>query len=301
MERYPESTGKEAVMGCGAWSDDGFRRYSKSRGRTVGASGSLSGNMSNQEMFKARDIDPALDPKNVIRECCDNEEHPATIPVILALDVTGSMGQAAVEVAKQLNIIMTKLYQKVKEVEFLVMGIGDLAYDNCPLQVSQFESDIRIAEQLDKVYFEFGGGGNAFESYTVAWYFALEQVQLDCWKRGRKGIIITMGDEGVNPYLPGKRLAEITGRPVQADIETSRLYPEVQEKYDVYHLFVNHIGRRNENYIRTWKELMDTEHFKETDIKNIADQIIRIVTARAEEDRRAGAFVATTKQEEISW
>lgn len=50
-----------------------------------------------------------LDPKNVIRECCDTEEHPNTIPVILALDVTGSMGQAAVEVAKKLNVIMTKL------------------------------------------------------------------------------------------------------------------------------------------------------------------------------------------------
>ena len=43
------------------------------------------------------------------------------------------------EVAKQLNIIMTKLYEKVKDVEFMVMGIGDFAYDRYPLQVSQFE------------------------------------------------------------------------------------------------------------------------------------------------------------------
>ena len=46
---------------------------------------------------------------------------------------------------------------------------------------------------------------------------------------------------------------------------------------------------------------MDKEHFKVTDIRNIADQIIRIVTARAEEDKRAGAFVVSAKQEEISW
>ena len=288
-------------MGCGVWREDTFRQYSRKMGRTVGANGSLAGNMSNQEMFTARTIDPLLDPKDVMRECCDNEEHPATIPVILALDVTGSMGQAAVEVAKQLNIIMTKLYQKVNDVEFMVMGIGDFAYDRCPLQVSQFESDIRIAEQLDKVYFEFGGGGNSFESYTAAWYFGLEHVSLDAWKRGRKGIIITMGDEGLNPYLPGKRVAEITGRPVVKDVETKDLYPKVLEKYDVYHLFVNHGGGRCEGYLRSWRKLMDEEHFRVTDIRNIADLIIRIVTARAEEDKRAGAFIAETKQEEISW
>jgi len=270
-------------------------------GRNVGNNGSLAGNLSNQEMFTARAIDPALDPKDVMRECCDNEEHPATIPVILALDVTGSMGQAAVEVAKQLNVIMTSLYEKVNDVEFMVMGIGDFAYDRCPLQVSQFESDIRIAEQLDKVYFEFGGGGNGFESYTAAWYFGLEHVRLDAWKRGRKGIIITMGDEGINPYLPGKRLAEITGRPVPGDVETAKLYPQVQEKYDVYHLFVQHGCGRNEGYIRSWQKVMDKEHFKLTDIQNITDRIIRIVTARAEEDKRAGALITTAKQEEISW
>ena len=37
-----------------------------------------------------------------------------------------------VEVAKKLNVIMTKLYEKVTDVEFLIMGIGDLACDSCP-------------------------------------------------------------------------------------------------------------------------------------------------------------------------
>lgn len=288
-------------MGCGIWREDTFRAYSTRMGRTVSKSGSLAGDMSNQQMFTARNIDPALDPKDVFRECCDNEEHPATIPVILALDVTGSMGQAAVEVAKQLNVIMTGLYKKLKDVEFMVMGIGDLAYDRCPLQVTQFESDIRIAEQLDKLYFEFGGGGNSYESYTAAWYFATEHCRLDAWKRGQKGIIITMGDEGINPYLPGKRLGEITGRPISEDVETDALYKAVQEKYDVYHLFVRHGNSRDEGYIRTWKDFMDEEHFKITDIQGIADTIIRIVTGRAEENVRFECSGNLALAPEISW
>ena len=141
-------------MGGGTWTRDKFVTYSTSIGRSVDSKGAISGNYRAQEMFKQRRIAPELDPKNVIRECCDSEEHPNTKPVILALDVTGSMGGASVKVAKELNVIMTELYGKVKDVEFLIMGIGDLAYDSAPIQASQFESDIRIAEQLDKIYFE---------------------------------------------------------------------------------------------------------------------------------------------------
>ena len=292
---------RRSVMGSGIWRVDTFRSYSSRMGRTVGADGKVAGNLSNQEMFAARKLDPMLDPKDVVRECCDTQEHPETIPVILALDVTGSMGQAAVEVAKELNVIMTRLYQQVKDVEFMVMGIGDLAYDRCPLQVSQFESDIRIAEQLDKVYFEFGGGGNGYESYTAAWYFALNQVRLDAWNRGQRGILITMGDEGINPYLPGERLGEILGKPLAEDVETAGLYPAVQEKYDVYHLFVEHRAGRSEGYIRTWNVVMDPEHFKVVRLNTIADEIVRIVTAHAGNEALRRGRVELPKAAGIAW
>lgn len=124
-------------MGCGSWTRDSYVSYSTTKGMSVSTDGMIRGSYSNQDMFKAKTIDSALNPKNVIRECCDTEEHPNTIPVILALDVTGSMGESAVEVAKKLNVIMTKLYEKVTDVEFLIMGIGDLACDSCPIQASQ--------------------------------------------------------------------------------------------------------------------------------------------------------------------
>ena len=270
-------------------------------GRTVDRSGSLAGNLRNQDMFSARYMDPALDPKDAFRECCDSKEHPATIPVILALDVTGSMGQAAVEVARQLNVIMTGLYKKLTDVEFMVMGIGDLAYDRCPLQVTQFESDIRIAEQLDKLYFEFGGGGNSYESYTAAWYFACEHCRLDAWRRGEKVIIITTGDEGINPYLPGNRLGEVTGRRIHTDVETTALYNTVQDKYDVYHIFVRHGNSRGEGYIRTWREFMDEEHFRICDLDSIADTIIRIVCGQAEGRIKSQENILSGALSEISW
>ena len=135
-------------MGYGRWTRASFESYSRDMGRHVTTAGDLDSRYSDRQLFTQRGLHPTLDPKNVVRECRDSEEHPNTLPVILALDVTGSMGDASAQVAKKLNQVMTELYKEVQDVEFLVMGIGDLAYDQAPIQISQFESDIRIAEQL---------------------------------------------------------------------------------------------------------------------------------------------------------
>lgn len=284
-------------MGGGSWTTQSFTTYSTvTKGATLNSRGVLDTSMSNQEMFKAKKVDKALNPYDVMRECRDSEEHPETTPVILALDVTGSMGDAAVEVAKKLNVIMTKLYDQVKDVEFMIMGIGDLYCDDGPIQISQFESDIRIAEQLDKLWFEFGGGGNMSESYTVAWYMGSRHCDLDCWKRGKKGIIITMGDERLNPYLPEQSLMLQTGDDLEADVETKNLYEEASEKFDIYHIQVDH-GRSwdKDGIIKSFGILGD--NFKRANMDNIADVIVDIIMNRNE----TATEVVQTSEYGISW
>lgn len=300
-------------MGSGSWTTASFVNYATSRGYETDTRGTITSSCTNQEMFRAHTIDPTLDPKNVVRKCCDSKEHPNTFPVILALDVTGSMGQAAVEISKKLNNIMTKLYEQVEDIEFMVMGIGDLSYDRCPIQASQFESDIRIAEQLEKVYFEFGGGGNSYESYTAAWYFGTRHTKLDCWNRGKKGIIITIGDERLNPYLPiksnyyGHGLSNVTGDLLQADVETKDLYPEVAEKFDVYHINVNHRSGYDQDGIKkSFLEYLDDKHFCTIDeLDDIADIIVKIITSANESNNasEAAPLVQTKTNEagEIVW
>ena len=217
-------------MGGGAWTTSAYTSYVKST-RGIDTDSIKSSNVN--QFYTASHLDPALDPKCVkVRECRDSDEHPNTIPIILGLDVTGSMGSACAAVARQLDKIITGLYEDVKDVEFMVMGIGDFAYDDAPLQVSQFESDVRICDQLGKIWFERGGGGNGYESYTAAWYFGLRHTDLDCWKRGKKGIIITMGDEPLNPYLPGRDINRVLGYGGE-NIDTADLYREVTEKFDI--------------------------------------------------------------------
>lgn len=296
-------------MGGGAWTSANFAAYSTSIGRDYDVkTGTLNASYTAQDLFTSRGLVKELNPYRVDRECCDSDEHPNTIPVILALDVTGSMGSAAAEVAKKLNTIMTSLYEEVTDVEFMVMGIGDFAYDGAPLQVSQFESDIRIAEQLDKVYFEGGGGGNGYESYTAAWYFASRHTKLDCWNRGKKGIIITFGDEPLNPYLPADRIKSVIGDGAEGNIETKALYDEVIEKFEVYHIAVDDNHTMYDHYApkikATWGKQLG-ERLIVSNLDNLAATVVDIVKNAS---GAPAAFVnaepvdeIVTSENEIAW
>ena len=283
-------------MGYGTWTAQSFASYSTSRGYDFDrTSGSIVGDYSTQDMFKSRHIDPMLDPKNVQRECRDSDEHPNSKPVILALDVTGSMGDGAVKVAKSLNNIMENLYESVKDVEFMVMGIGDLYCDDAPIQTSQFESDIRIAEQLDKIYFEGGGGGNGYESYTAAWYFGLYNCELDCWKRGKKGTIITIGDEPLNPYLQKSELKRVLGNiGHDTPTETEDLYKAVIEKYNIYHIALDDRSTSYHWYEGTiensWKPLLG-DHLYVSTLNELPKTIAEIVKKSNSDDTVVDTFV----------
>lgn len=298
-------------MGCGSWSSRDYTTYSASVGRTVKTDGSLdfSSVRSVQEVYHKRRIDEEMSPRNVIRECCNSADHPNTKPVILGIDVTGSMGGTAMEVAKTLNPLMTSLYEKVEDVEFAVMGIGDLDYDTSAIQISQFESDVRVAKHLDKIYFEGGGGGNDFESYTAAWYMGSRHCKLDCWGQSRKGIIITIGDEPLNPYLPASSLCNETGDTLQGDVETKDLYREVTEKYDVFHIHVQH-GYSSENRTdevkRSFNKILPKDHFRVCTLNNLKDTLTEIIVSTFEGQQsliveQPGSAAQVDSEGFISW
>lgn len=280
-------------MGSGSWDSVAYTTSV----RTLGFSNTTAMSYANvQEVYRESNLHPLLNPYKVVRECCDSKEHPETIPVILALDVTGSMGRAATMCASKLDEIMSELYGKVKDIEFMMMGIGDLSYDDAPIQTTQFESDIRIFDQTTKIWFEAGGGGNQFESYTGAWYFGLHNTKLDCWKRGKKGIIITMGDEPLNPYLPGWKLAEVLGTPTQ-DVDTETLYKEVLEKFDVYHIAITNESsytRYADKIKQTWGALLGQNLLIGT-----SDQLPQLISQIIEDHENNDTVTIT--EEGIGW
>ena len=222
----------------------------------------------------------SMNPKGItFREARDSAVHPNSVPIILALDVTGSMGHIPHELIKEgLPKLMGGIIQGgVPDPALLFLGIGDHECDRFPLQVGQFESgDEELDMWLTRTYLEGGGGGNAGESYLLAWYFAAFHTKTDAFeKRNIKGLLFTIGDEPDLATLPASAIKEIMGSSQQT-FTRIQLLEEVRKLYDVYHISVLHSGGAIAANI-AWKELLGQNCISIQDHKEIPEVIKNII------------------------
>ncbi len=267
-------------MGCGNWDAKDWKRYSSSR---------ISGRNASQ-IYTANKIDSKYDPKNVtVRESRDSSDHGESTPIIIGLDVTGSMNDILETMAKELGRLVGETLDRkpVSDPQIMFSAIGDAMCDRAPLQVTQFESDIRIASQLTELWFERGGGGNGFESYPLLWYFAANHVSTDAWeKRQKKGFIFTMGDDCYPDKLTREEIKRVFGDEVREDISVEALYAQICRRYEVFHLELSERRRYVENYkIDKWKHLMGERLISVTDCTCIPQIIVSLMEAIAGRDK----------------
>ncbi|GGF20301.1 hypothetical protein [Flavobacterium limi] len=225
----------------------------------------------------------SMNPNGVIfREARDSDVHPNSVPIILGLDVTGSMGHIPHELIKEgLPKLMGGIIQGgVPDPALLFLGIGDHECDRYPLQVGQFESgDEELDMWLTRTYIESGGGGNAGESYLLAWYFAAFHTKTDAFeKRGQKGLLFTVGDEPGLKTLPASAIKEIMGQGQQTYTHLE-LLAEAQKRYDVYHISVLHSNQAINADVE-WKELLGQNCLSIEDHREIPNVIKKIICDR---------------------
>lgn len=254
-------------MGYGSFKSSDWSSYTTSRGITHQST--------YDQIYTSTSMKDGLNPKGITyRESCDSDDHPNSTPVILGLDITGSMGSLAATIAKEsLKTLMEELYTKqpIPDPHVMFMAIGDAYTDRSPLQVSQFEADIRIAEQLTDIYFEGCGGGNGGESYLLAWYFAARHTKIDSFdKHNRKGFLFTIGDEPNHKVLTKEQIKRIIGDDVEADLTAEELLTEVTRQYEVFHLIVKD-GERIYGSVTSWKKLLNERAMEVTNYTKIPE------------------------------
>ena len=265
-------------MGYGSWSSADWKKYSSSK---------ISGRKVN-DIYKATSIDAKYDPKNIkVRESLDSADHPVTTPIIIGLDVTGSMGDLLDVTAKRLGSMVKDIIERqpVDGPQIMFCAVGDSRCDSAPLQATQFESDIRIASQLTDLWFERGGGGNNFESYPLVWYLAANKTKTDAWdKRQKKGVIFTLGDDGYPDKLLAKEIEKVFGDKIREDVNTEALLAQVSRRYEVFHLMV--MERRSESTVKLpkWRQLMGERAISVTSVEAIPEIIVSLLESVAGRD-----------------
>lgn len=213
------------------------------------------------DVFKSHGMHKDLDPRGVlVRESRDSADNPNSTPLIVGLDVTGSMGMIADAIAREgLGVLFKEVLDRkpISDPHLMFMGIGDVYSDYAPLQVSQFEADNRILDQLTNIYLEHGGGANDSESYNLPWYFAAMHTSTDAFeKRAKKGYLFTVGDECYPPDLQSRDIDKVFGNVVQEVPDNTSLLQMAGRMYHIFHIIVeqgSHVRHHGLDHVRgTW-------------------------------------------------
>jgi hypothetical protein len=234
-----------------------------------------------------------------MRESRDSAEHPNSLALVLALDVTGSMGSVPRHLVKEgLPTIMGTIIQRgILDPQLLFLGIGDHECDSAPLQVGQFESSDELLDKwLTNIYMEGGGGGNPGESYLLAWYFAARHTAIDCLeKRGKKGLLFTIGDEPCLKSVPGSSLSHLMG-PGQYSAQNSSddLLEAAKEKYDCFHLHIRETSQGSrDSTVAGWKQLMGDNLIVVGSHRDVPRIIVDVITRREASSLQPNVKIAT--------
>lgn len=280
-------------MGSGRFDSNAYAGYTSS-----------TANFTRAERFSSRGMKTELNPHGVkIRESRDSADNPCSNAIIVALDVTGSMGMIAEAIAKSgLGTLFNELFDKkpIVDPHVMFMGVGDVMHDQAPLQVSQFEADNRVVEQLTGLYLEGGGGGNSSESYHLPWYFAAMHTSIDCFeKRGKKGYLFTVGDEETPPPLTSAHVLKVMGATAEQDFTAEKLLELASRTYNVYHIIIeqgSHARSHPAEVRNAWQKLLGERALSLKDYTKLSEGIVSIIQRNEAE---LGNGPVTTRPKEL--
>ena len=261
-------------MGHTRWDPKDWDRYSRSTATKAA-----------DAIFVTKKLSPEMDPtKFEVRESRDSTLNPLSTPVIIGVDVTGSMGRLAdYFVKKGLGIFFQETIDRkpVTDPHLMVMGIGDCIYDQAPIQVSQFEADLTIAKWLEQIFIEKCGGGNNFESYDLPYYIAAYKTSTDSWeKRNKKGYLFTLGDEMPPTKTSVADIKKFIGDAPQSDVIFKELIDKAQQQYNCYHIIIaeGNFARSNLSKVKdAWVDLLGQNVIVLDDHTKLSEVLVSIM------------------------
>jgi hypothetical protein len=199
------------------------------------------------------------------RESRDFPDKPASFPIFTAFDTTGSMCQLPYFLASELS----KLAKTVEatgaipdpQYAFGVFGDGQLG-DPVPFAISEFEADDELIEKsLSYLFLDNSGFGNVVESYETVLYAAGHMIQTDAYeKRGKKGVLLIIGDEAAYNYLEPKHAKKFLGVRLEEKMSIEDIVLKAKEMWEIYLLRPGNTAYESrQDVIDFWRRLLGAE------------------------------------------
>lgn len=240
---------------------------------------------SRAQVFGSTSMKDAYNPALIsVRESRDSAANPNSSPIILGCDVTGSMGMIAEQLMRtDLIKIAEGIYDRkpMPDPHIAVLAIGDAYSDRAPLQATQFEASITLADQMRELWLEGNGGGNGGESYSLAHLFAATKTVSDSFeKRGNKGVLITIGDEPIHDKIDGDDLARIMGAQYSQTMTKRQCVDLANASYETFHIVLTQEGYASHGLRRvleTWNEILPQRVVQLTDVTKLSETIVSIL------------------------
>lgn len=174
---------------------------------------------------KRSPLEALVDPKRAI-------ESSSKTPIVVAVDVTGSMARWPFEIFDRLPLLYMTLHQYRPELEICFAAIGDARYDRYPLQVTSFAKGYDLEQQL-KALFGEGGGGDGPEGYGLFAWYMLNRVSIP--NATEPPFLIVYGDAPMHETVHAKEIAKVCGVSSQ-DQNAIELWKAVAKKYNTWFL-----------------------------------------------------------------
>jgi hypothetical protein len=177
-------------------------------------------------------------------------------PILVAVDVTGSMAHWPREIFDRLPLLYQTLSQYREDVEVSFAAIGDATCDRFPLQVTDFEKGAALDEHLGALYGEGGGGGGAKESYELYAWFVQNRVSAP---RAEKPFLIIYGDEGFYPEVNEDQVRHYFGGALEGRVSSRSVFSDLMKRYEVYLLRKSYGGSQEKEILAQWQDALEPQ------------------------------------------
>ena len=211
-----------------------------------------------------------IDPKKHISSQSAN-------PLIIAVDVTGSMASWPAEIFDRLPLLYNTLSQYREDLEICFAAIGDAKVDQWPLQVTSFASGYDLEQLLGALYGE-GGGGDAPESYGLFAHWVNTHVEIP--NAEEQPFLIVFGDIDMHSVVSGKAIEHYLGDRVNGDINALQAWQQVTQNWNTWFLR-RPSGKQGDQVDSQWGEAIGAQKiFRIEDEQRAVDYAMGLV-ARA--------------------